>query len=89
MDMAPNRFGIPEPAQGRECDPERLELVLTPLVAFAGNGTRLGMGAGFYDKTFAFARNNPSPAPGWSARPTSFSRSTACRPNRGMCRWAG
>lgn len=61
--MVPNRFGIPEPVEGRECDPERLELVLTPLVAFAGNGTRLGMGAGFYDKTFAFARNNPSAGP--------------------------
>ena len=63
VEMTPNRFGIPEPATGGECEPERLELVLTPLVAFSGNGTRLGMGAGFYDRTFAFARHNPSAGP--------------------------
>lgn len=63
MQMASNRFGIPEPVDGRECDPERLELVLAPLVAFSGNGTRLGMGAGFYDRTFAFARANPAAGP--------------------------
>lgn len=63
MQMVSNRFGIPEPVNGRECDPERLELVLMPLVAFSGNGTRLGMGAGFYDRTFAFARANPAAGP--------------------------
>jgi len=63
MKMAPNRFGIPEPVDDRICAPERLELVLTPLVAFAGTGTRLGMGAGFYDRTFAFARTSPFSGP--------------------------
>ena len=63
MQMKANRFGIPEPVDGRECNPEHLELVLLPLVAFAGNGTRLGMGAGFYDRTFAFANDNPAAGP--------------------------
>jgi len=63
MEMTDNRFGIPEPADGLVCDPERLELVLTPLVAFSRNGTRLGMGAGFYDRTFAFACANPAAGP--------------------------
>lgn len=63
MKLVPNRFGIPEPVDSMTCKPERLELVLVPLVAFAGNGTRLGMGAGFYDRTFAFARTNPATGP--------------------------
>ncbi|MFU8878547.1 MAG: 5-formyltetrahydrofolate cyclo-ligase, partial [Wenzhouxiangellaceae bacterium] len=61
--MEKNRYGIPEPVDGRECAPEQLELVLTPLVAFSNNGTRLGMGAGFYDRTFAFARTDPGRGP--------------------------
>lgn len=63
QEMKPNRFGIPEPIEGPECSPERLELVLTPLVAFSTAGTRLGMGAGFYDRTFAFAHANPAAGP--------------------------
>lgn len=62
-EMAPNRFGIPEPTAGRECDPRRLEMVLTPLVAYDGNGKRLGMGAGFYDRAFEFLRADPDAGP--------------------------
>lgn len=63
IQMKANRFGIPEPVQDRECNPEHLELVLMPLVAFSGNGMRLGMGAGFYDRTFAFANDSPATSP--------------------------
>ena len=63
MQMKANRFGIPEPVQDRECNPEHLELVLMPLVAFSGNGMRLGMGAGFYDRTFAFANDSSATRP--------------------------
>lgn len=53
--MRNNRYGIPEPADpAGERPPQSLDLVLTPLVAFDAHGNRLGMGAGFYDRSFAF-----------------------------------
>lgn len=51
--LRPNRFGIPEPAAGTAVPATRLDVVLTPLVAFDARGNRLGMGGGFYDRTFA------------------------------------
>lgn len=61
--MQKNRFGIPEPMEGPFCNPERLEIVLTPLVAFSSNGMRLGMGAGYYDRAFEFLRSDPEAGP--------------------------
>ena len=56
--MLKNRYGIPEPADtAGERPPQYLDLVLTPLVAFDAHGNRLGMGAGFYDRSFAFRRH--------------------------------
>jgi len=52
--LAFNRFGIPEPVQRHLIKPSALDLVLTPLVAFDIAGHRIGMGGGFYDRTFAF-----------------------------------
>lgn len=56
-----NRYGIPEPLQHEHkiIAPENLELVLVPLVAFDTTGTRLGMGVGYYDRTFGFL-NEPN-----------------------------
>ena len=43
---------------GRErIDPRWLDLVLVPLVGFDPRGHRLGMGAGLYDRQFAFLRH--------------------------------
>lgn len=54
--LQPNRFNILEPAHPTRTRvaPLGLDLVLTPLVAFDTHGHRLGMGGGFYDRSFAY-----------------------------------
>ena len=53
-----NRFGIPEPIFDATLArrPDELDLVFTPLVAFNDAGHRLGMGGGYYDRSFAFLK---------------------------------
>lgn len=48
--LVPNRFGILEPQTNEKA--RKLEIVLTPLVAFDRHGSRLGTGGGYYDATF-------------------------------------
>ncbi len=56
-----NRFNIPEPVMtaSNTRSPTTLDLVITPLLGFDATGTRLGMGGGFYDRSFAFKRRLP------------------------------
>lgn len=58
-----NRFGIPEPSlqSARLISPEKLDVVFVPLTGFDEAGRRLGMGGGFYDRTFAFTRTAKKP----------------------------
>ena len=55
--LVPNRFGIPEPAYGDELSAMGLDVAITPLVAFDMTGNRLGMGGGYYDRSFRFVLN--------------------------------
>ena len=61
--LVPNRFGIPEPAleRGALLDAGQMQLVVMPLVGFDIHGHRLGMGGGWYDRTFATRLQHPAP----------------------------
>lgn len=54
--LRPNRYGIPEPDVDRQqwIPASGLDAVLAPLLAFDARGHRLGMGGGYYDRTFRF-----------------------------------
>ncbi len=49
-----NAHGILEPQDGEIIVPRMLDLVLTPLVAFDAKNNRIGMGGGYFDRTFSF-----------------------------------
>ena len=54
--MHRNHLGIMEPVHLRRLSAHDLDLVFVPLVGFDATGMRLGMGAGYYDRAFAFLR---------------------------------
>jgi 5-formyltetrahydrofolate cyclo-ligase len=53
-----NAWGILEPGQGIPTPYEKIDMVITPLLAFDTQGQRVGYGKGFYDKLFARCRPN-------------------------------
>ncbi|MCD0247224.1 5-formyltetrahydrofolate cyclo-ligase [Xanthomonas melonis] len=59
-----NRYGIPEPDVERAATlaPEEMALVVAPLTGFDAACRRLGMGGGWYDRSFAF-RHRQAPPP--------------------------
>ena len=53
-DVLDNEYGIPEPVSGNFLSPRKLDIVITPLLAFDDQRNRIGMGGGYFDRTFSF-----------------------------------
>ena len=52
-ELVKNNFGIFEPKDKEFVDIEEIDIALIPCVAFNDKLFRLGMGGGFYDRTFS------------------------------------
>ncbi|MAU71360.1 MAG: 5-formyltetrahydrofolate cyclo-ligase [Pseudozobellia sp.] len=53
-----SKWNIPEPVDGIEIAPNKLDVVFVPLLAFDGQGQRVGYGKGFYDRFLAQCRKD-------------------------------
>ena len=61
-ELVPGAWGLTEPRSNAPViQPQSLDLVLTPLVAFDANRNRIGRGRGYYDRHFAFLNAGPRP----------------------------
>ena len=63
--MRINKFRLPEPDvdDSEMLAPDEQDLVLAPLVVFDSNRNRIGMGGGYYDRSFAFRKNPENTKP--------------------------
>ena len=61
--LVSNQYGIPEPdiSPTSALDASSISIILLPLLAYTRSGARLGMGGGYYDRSFAF--HDPPSAP--------------------------
>lgn len=57
--LRPNGLGISEPAESDDISLQSIDVMLIPLVAFDAMGSRLGMGAGWYDRTLGASSHRP------------------------------
>tara|TARA_B110000261_G_C13023215_1_gene332991 strand:- start:530 stop:1120 length:591 start_codon:yes stop_codon:yes gene_type:complete len=62
-ELAPNKWGIAEPPASEVISPTNFDVVFVPLVAFSKDCFRMGMGQGFYDRTFSFKIFNRRSSP--------------------------
>ena len=53
-----NSYGIPEPINGIEIDPKKIDLVFVPLLISDKKKYRVGYGKGFYDRFLAECRTD-------------------------------
>ncbi len=72
--MERNSLGLLEPVDGMPIAPAELDIVVTPVVAFDDQRHRIGMGGGYFDRTFAYLANRQ----GW-LRPKLIGIAFACQ----------
>ena len=53
-----NKYGIQEPIGGITVNPEQIDVVFVPLLAYDLSGNRLGYGKGFYDRFLRECQSN-------------------------------
>jgi len=62
--LVTNRFGLLEPdSEAKVINANELDNVFMPLVGFDEQGNRLGMGKGYYDRSFAFLMDKTATGP--------------------------
>mgnify|MGYP001305715918 CR=1 FL=1 len=59
--LQPGPFGIRQPVSGERVSLRDLDVVLVPVVVADKRCNRMGHGAGYYDRTFAFRLEAPAP----------------------------
>lgn len=53
-----NSWGIPEPDGGIPIEPQQIDVIFVPLLAYDVQGNRVGYGKGFYDRFFLECRSD-------------------------------
>ena len=53
-----NKWNVPEPVDGIEIQPTKIDVAFIPLLAFDNKGNRVGYGKGYYDKFLSECKNN-------------------------------
>jgi 5-formyltetrahydrofolate cyclo-ligase len=56
--LVTNSWGVPEPVEGIEIMPSKIDAVFLPLLAFDIKGNRVGYGKGFYDSFLSHCKKD-------------------------------